>query len=138
MTSRKSLLGKKIGMKRIIKYFCMILALALTLGCLTCCASKTSSESETEDPSKCTYTVNVTSLEDGKGIEGVMINFCTDYACTPVTTDEDGTAVFTGDPYKYHVQIIKCPEGFEMPEESDWYTEEKTETYNIKLAAVNA
>ena len=125
-------------MERIIKYFCMILALVFTLGCFACCASKPSSESEIEDPSKCTYTVNVTSLEDGKGIEGVMINFCTDSACTPVTTDEDGTAVFTGDPYKYHVQIIKCPEGFEMPEESDWYTEEKTETYNIKLAAVNA
>ena len=124
-------------MKRIIKYFCMFFALVVTLGCFACCASKTSSESETEDPSKCTYTVCVTSLENGEGIEGVMINFCTDSACTPVTTDEEGTAVFTGDPYKYHVQIIKCPEGFEMPEESDWYTEEKTETYNIKLAAVN-
>ena len=112
--------------------------LVLSLGCLTCCASKNPSGNETEETSLCTYTVCVTSLEDGKGIEGVMINFCTDYACTPVTTDEDGTAVFTGDPYKYHVQIIKCPEGFEMPEESDWYTEEKTETYNIKLAAVNA
>lgn len=64
------------------------------------------------------------------------MNFCTDSICVPVTTDEDGTAVFTGDPYKYHVQIIKCPEGFEMPEESDWYTEEKPETFNIILAAV--
>ena len=123
-------------MKKIIRNFCVLFALVMTLGCLTCCASKTSSSSETEDPSKCTYTVIVTSLETGEGIEGVIVNFCTDSSCVPVTTDEEGTAVFTGDPYKYHVQIIKCPEGFEMPEESDWYTEEKTETFNITLAAV--
>ena len=125
-----------MGMRKLIRNLCVFFALVMTLGCLTCCASKTSSVSESEDPSKCTYTVIVTSLENGEGIEGVIINFCTDSICVPVTTDEDGTAVFTGDPYKYHVQIIKCPEGFEMPEESDWYTEEKTETFNIILAAL--
>ena len=109
----------------------------MTLGCLTCCASKTSPSSDTEDASKCTYTVVVTSRENGEGIEGVIINFCTDSTCVPVTTDEEGTAVFTGEPYKYHVQMIKCPEGFEMPEETDWYTEEKPETFNIILTAVN-
>ena len=114
----------------------MFFALVMTLTCLTCCASKTSSQSETEDPSKCTYTVIVTDIESGGGIDGVIVNFCTDSTCVPITTDEDGTAVFTGEPYKYHVQIIKCPEGFELPEESDWYTEEKTETFNVTLAAV--
>ena len=124
-------------MRKIIRNFCVFFALVMTLGCLTCCASKTSPSSDTEDASKCTYTVVVTSQENGEGIEGVIINFCTDSTCVPVTTDEDGTAVFTGDPYKYHVQIIKCPEGFEMPEETDWYTEEKPETFNIILTAVN-
>lgn len=123
-------------MRKIIRYFCVLIAMIMTLGCLTCCASKTSSVSETEDASKCTYTVVITDLENGEGIEGVIVNFCTDSTCVPVTTDEDGTAVFTGEPYKYHVQIIRCPEGFELPEESDWYTEEKTETFNITLAAV--
>ena len=115
----------------------MFFTLVMTIGCLTCCASKTSSQSETEDSSNCTYTVIVTDLEKGEGIEGVIVNFCTDSTCVPVTTDDEGKAVFTSEPYKYHVQIIKCPEGFEMPEESDWYTEEKTETFNIILAAVN-
>ena len=109
----------------------------MTLGCLTCCASKTSPSSDTEDASKCTYTVVVTSQENGEGIEGVIINFCTDSTCVPVTTDEEGTAVFTAEPYKYHVQMIKCPEGFEMPEETDWYTEEKPETFNIILTVIN-
>lgn len=124
-------------MRKIIRNFCVFFALVMTIGCLTCCASKTSPSSDTEDASKCTYTVIVTSQENGDGIEGVIINFCTDSTCVPVTTDEEGTAVFTGEPYKYHVQMIKCPEGFEMPEETDWYTEEKTETYNIILTAVN-
>lgn len=122
-------------MRKLIRNLCVFFALVMTLGCLTCCASKTPSSSETEDHSKCTYTVIVTSLENGEGIEGVIVNFCTDSSCVPVTTEEDGTAVFTGEAYKYHVQIIKCPEGFEMPEESDWYTEEKPETFNITLAA---
>lgn len=124
-------------MRKIIRNFCVFFALVMTLGCLTCCASKTSQSSDTEDASKCTYTVIVTSQENGEGIEGVIINFCTDSTCVPVTTDEEGTAVFTGEPYKYHVQMIKCPEGFEMPEETDWYTEEKPETFNIILTAVN-
>lgn len=124
-------------MRKIIRNFCVFFALVMTIGCLTCCASKTSPSSDTEDASKCTYTVVVTSQENGEGIEGVIINFCTDSTCVPVTTDEEGTAVFTGEPYKYHVQMIKCPEGFEMPEETDWYTEEKPETFNIILTAVN-
>lgn len=124
-------------MRKIIRNFCVFFALVMTIGCLTCCASKTSPSSDTEDASKCTYTVIVTSQENGDGIEGVIINFCTDSTCVPVTTDEEGTAVFTGEPYKYHVQMIKCPEGFEMPEETDWYTEEKPETFNIILTAVN-
>ena len=124
-------------MRKIIRNFCVFFALVMTLGCLTCCASKTSPSSDTEDASKCTYTVVVTSQENGEGIEGVIINFCTDSTCVPVTTNEEGTAVFTGEPYKYHVQMIKCPEGFEMPEETDWYTEEKPETFNIILTAVN-
>ncbi len=124
-------------MRKIIRNFCVFFALVMTIGCLTCCASKTSPSSDTEDASKCTYTVIVTSQENGEGIEGVIINFCTDSTCVPVTTDEEGTAVFTGEPYKYHVQMIKCPEGFEMPEETDWYTEEKPETFNIILTAVN-
>ena len=123
-------------MRKIIRNICVFFALVMTLTCLTCCASKTSSQSETEDPSNCIYTVVITDLENGEGIEGVIVNFCTDSTCVPVTTDEEGTAVFTGEPYKYHVQIIKCPEGYEMPEESDWYTEEKTETFNVTLAAV--
>lgn len=123
-------------MRKLIRNICVFFALVITLTCLTCCASKTSSLSETEDPSNCIYTVVITDLENGEGIEGVIVNFCTDSTCVPVTTDEEGTAVFTGEPYKYHVQIIKCPEGYEMPEESDWYTEEKTETFNVTLAAV--
>ncbi len=89
------------------------------------------------DPGVCTYTVQCCVKEAGgelTGVAGVVINFCTDTACTPVTTDENGAAVFTGPPAKYHVQIVRVPEGWKpAQEETEWDTGPSGENYRISF-----
>lgn len=58
------------------------------------------------------YSVRLTD-QDGAAVPGAIVNFCTDDACTPVQTDDSGTAVFRGEPYAYHIQILTLPEGYD-------------------------
>ena len=67
------------------------------------------------------YTVHVTD-QDGRPVPGVMVNFCTDTACTPQETDETGTITYEAAPYKYHVQIIDAPDGYSYDEGFEMYT----------------
>ena len=60
--------------------------------------------------------------QDNYPVEEVMVNFCTDTACTPSESDENGTVTFTGAPDTYHVQIIDVPEGYSWDEEYEMYT----------------
>ena len=85
---------------------------------------------EDYDPHICTYTVCCYGIENGEKIEGVIVNFCTDTTCTPVTSAEDGIAAFTGPPAGYHIQVIKIPEGWELADsENEWTTRHYGETY---------
>ena len=52
----------------------------------------------------------------------VMVNFCTDTACVPSESDENGTVTFTGAPDVYHVQIIEVPDGYSWDEDYEMYT----------------
>ena len=52
----------------------------------------------------------------------VTVNFCTDQACVPNESDENGTVTFTGAPDVYHVQIVDVPEGYSWDESYDMYT----------------
>ena len=110
----------------------IILALLLALGCLTGCGSARPGKNAAPDtenahasaPELSSYTVFCCSAKSGAGIEGVVLNFCTDTACTPITTSAQGEAVFTGPPASYHVQIVQIPAGWKLAqEEADWYTE---------------
>ena len=58
------------------------------------------------------YTVTLVD-RDGKGVGGCIVNFCTDTACTQVVSDAEGVALFRGEPYGYHVQILSLPDGYE-------------------------
>ena len=49
---------------------------------------------------------------DGNPVAGCMINFCTDTACYTAVSDENGLAVYEGDPGEYHLQVLKVPEGY--------------------------
>ena len=129
-----------------MKPFSIILPLLLLICCLAGCASgrpeKDSAASEapadvTAAPEEtidgdCTYTVFCRSSRTGEGIEGVIVTFCTDTVCTPVTSGADGNGYFTGPPAEYHVEVIKIPDGWEFAgEESDWYTGLHSETIRI-------
>ncbi len=52
------------------------------------------------------YIIHVVD-RDNHPVEEVTVNFCTDTACTPSTSDENGTVTFTGAPDVYHVQIVE-------------------------------
>ena len=84
------------------------------------------------DPMVCRYTVRIID-ENYAPVEGVVINFCTDTACTPVTTDGEGLAVFTGMRYRYHIQVIKIPEGYEFVDPDTYTAEPYDQNYLIML-----
>lgn len=93
---------------------------------------------EDYNPNVCTYTVNCYGAVNGEDLEGVVVNFCTDTTCVPVTSAQNGAAVFTGPPNRYHVQIVKVPEGWKLAqEETEWETEPFGETYWLPFAAAS-
>ena len=67
------------------------------------------------------YLVHVAD-QDGNPVEGVTVNFCTDTACVPKESDENGLITFTGAPDAYHVQIIDAPDGYSWDEDYEMYT----------------
>jgi len=50
--------------------------------------------------------------EDGNGIPGVNVQFCSDTACMLGETDETGTALFQVEKGSYTVHILKAPEEY--------------------------
>ena len=61
--------------------------------------------------------------QDGSPVPGVYVNFCTDTACVLAEGDENGTITFTGNPDRYHVQILKVPEGYGFDADYELYTD---------------
>ena len=113
-----------------MKKISLLLALLLLAVCLVGCGDAGKSA---EKEALCTYTVSCRG-EDGSGV--VMINFCTDSACMPVTSGEDGAAVFTGAPEAYHVQVIRIPEGWELEGDEEWTTEARSQDFVISFREV--
>ena len=67
------------------------------------------------------YIIHVVD-QDNKPVPEVMVNFCTDSACIPNESDENGTVTFSGAPDVYHVQIVDAPDGYSWDESYDMYT----------------
>ena len=79
-------------------------------------------ETETDAGSKAdAYIIHVLD-QNGDPVPEVCVNFCTDTACVPCESDENGTIVYTGKPDVYHVQIIDSPEGYSCDESFEMYT----------------
>ena len=70
------------------------------------------------------YLVHVTD-QYGDPVPGLMVNFCTDQACTMQQSDENGTIVFDGEPDVYHIQILKAPEGYSYDTCFEMYTDKE-------------
>lgn len=66
-------------------------------------------------PSECTYTVYCLD-QNGAGLPGCMLSFCTDEFCIPAGTDGYGTIIFKGPPDNYHIQAVTVPEGYVLNE----------------------
>ena len=67
------------------------------------------------------YIIHVVD-QDNQPVEEVTVNFCTDTACIPNESDENGLITFTGAPDVYHVQIVDGPEGYSWDEDYEMYT----------------
>ena len=79
-------------------------------------------ETDADDESSVdAYIIHVLD-QNGDPVPEVVVNFCTDTACTPCESDEDGTIAYTGKPDAYHVQIIDYPEGYSCDESFEMYT----------------
>ena len=63
-----------------------------------------------------------TCTASNKPVPEVMVTFCTDSACIPNESDENGTVTFSGAPDGYHVQIVDAPDGYSWDESYDMYT----------------
>ena len=60
--------------------------------------------------------------QDDNPVEEVSVNFCTDTACVPKESDEDGLIIFSGAPDAYHLQVIDLPDGYSLDGDFDMYT----------------
>lgn len=67
------------------------------------------------------YIVHIVD-QDNRPVPEVTVNFCTDVACVPKESDDQGIVTFNGTPDVYHVQIIDVPEGFSYDETYEMYT----------------
>ena len=63
------------------------------------------------------------SDQNNEAVPGVTVNFCTDTACTVLTSDEYGLISFDGAPDAYHVQVLKVPEGYSIDRDFELYTD---------------
>lgn len=71
--------------------------------------------------------------QNGDPVPDVFVNFCTDTACVPCESDEDGTIVYTGKSDVYHVQIIDSPEGYSWDESFEMITPETYGEWVLRL-----
>jgi peroxiredoxin len=78
------------------------------------------------------YIIHVVD-QDNNPVEGAVVNFCTDAACTPQETDETGTITYTADPYKYHMQIVEVPDGYSWDESFDMYTTQEYGEWVLRI-----
>ena len=64
-----------------------------------------------------------TADQNGEPVPGVYVNFCTDSSCIMRQSDEQGTVTFDGTPDRYHVQILKVPDGYGFDPDFELYTD---------------
>ena len=93
--------------------FAAVPALLLSLFLLCACGTDGNGQKKDEPaavsaPSEGVYTVRLS-----EAAAGFTFTFCTGDVCVPVTTGEDGTAVFEGPAAEYEVKLIRSAEGYE-------------------------
>lgn len=113
-------------MKKIIT-LAFILCLSLA-GLAACGGSGSGGSGDSNDA----YRVVVTD-ESGAGVQGVMVQFCSEQLCEMGETDADGVAVFADqEEGSYTVHVFSVPDGYEE-DGTEYEAPEKYGDVNITL-----
>ena len=88
----------------------LIVAIAAGAYLFTVNSAHFSSEEISSEVQSGGYVIRFTDA-DGNPLSGVMAKVCDDAACTMITSGEDGSAVFSGEPKAWKVQVLSAPEG---------------------------
>lgn len=64
-----------------------------------------------DDAGQGAYVITVTD-EQGKPVEGVMLQICDESTCQMSKTGKDGKVIHAGAPYAYEIHVLKAPEGY--------------------------
>ena len=84
-------------------------------------AEPETAEPETEEtPDQAVYTVRVVD-QNGDPVPEAAVGFCIEEGCRPVPCDEDGVAVYSGEPQRFHIKVIDAPDGYDYPDDTDTY-----------------
>ena len=78
------------------------------------------------------YIIHVVD-QDNHPVEEVTVNFCTDTACVPSESDENGTVTFAGARDVYHVQIVDVPDGYSWDEGYEMYTPREYSEWVLRI-----
>ena len=89
-----------------------------------------------EQPAGASYRVTLRD-QDGAPVPGVVVNFCTDEACTQVTSDEKGVAAFAGALSEYHVQLLALPQGYSYTEAAELAVGTGRETLDLTVTRMD-
>ena len=67
------------------------------------------------------YTVRVID-QNGDPVPGATVNVCSDTFCDPRLTDEEGCFFYESEPFSYHLQLLKAPEGYSFDRTQEYHT----------------
>ena len=81
-------------------------------------SASTKKDASKED--KPAYTVRVVD-QNGDPVPEAAVGFCLDTGCIPVETDENGVAVYSGAPNRYHIRVVDAPDEYDYPDDTDTY-----------------
>lgn len=81
---------------------------------------------------KSSYVITVVD-QNGEPVPGAVINFCTEDSCVPVISDESGKALFNGEPYAYHIQVLSVPEGYDYTGSDDLFVKAGGDEMTVTL-----
>ena len=69
----------------------------------------------------------------GDPVPNMYVNFCTDRVCSLGQGDENGVITFEGAPDRYHVQLLKAPEGYSFDPSFELYTETAYGAWQLRI-----
>lgn len=113
------------------KTISLLLLLVMAAALLAACGASDSAASK----------ANVYSFtcvdENGKGVEGVRLQICTEEQCRLYSTDKNGRVVCVDLPTAvYEVHVLMCPDGYSYDRNAVYTTSDTFESVTLTLQTV--